>query len=309
MYADLRLPATGFALAFLIGAPPAGATCTLAKNTTLPLTVSGPRLYVPVSINGNEGLFLVDTGAETTILTADFAARAHVGMDIHAGQVTMGGVGGGETLPVNQAHARRINVGTIAFQDWEFAVVPPEAGGLGKTQHDGILGMDFLHYFDIDVDVQGSQLTLWRIFGCHDIHPVWQGDYDAIPLQHTAHQSVTMPIFVDDAFLNVEFDTGAYELLLTHDAGLKAGFTDAMAAADWDPGGRGIGGGFPSVVHRFKLLLVGKSEFHNPAIAVELKSPRESFGDGIMNWRYLNARRFWISYATNTLFVQQAAAK
>jgi predicted aspartyl protease len=304
MRAALCLLVAGFLLAFLTCVSAADAACILEKNTTLPLTVAGPRLYVPVSINSSEGLFLLDTGSERTILTADFASKAHVGMDVHAGRGTITGVGGRETLPVNQAHARRIDVGTIAFQDWEFAVLPPEAGGLGKTQHDGVLGMDFLHYFDIDVDLQGSQLTLWRISGCHDIHPEWQGDYDAIPLQHTAHQSVTIPIFVDNAFLNVVFDTGAHSLLLTHDAGLKAGYTDAMGALDKDTGGRGFGGRFLSVVHRFKLLLVGKGEFDNPAIVVETESPRTSYGDGLINWRYLKARKFWISYATNTLFVQ-----
>jgi predicted aspartyl protease len=260
-------------------------------------------------MNETSGLFLVDTGSQVTLLTSAFAARAHVGLDSHAGQLTISGIGGRETLPVNQAHARRINVGKIAFNDWEFAVVPPQAGGLGKTEHDGILGMDFLHYFDIDMDLAAGTLTLWRLAGCKDLHPEWKGDYDAIPLKHTPSQSVTIPIFVDNAFFDVMFDTGAPAAWLTHDAAARAGATDAMLAKDPEAEAGGIGGRVPSVLHRFQLLLVGSGQFPNATIVVEREATRSFYADGMVGWRFLNARKIWISYATDTLFVQPLGNK
>jgi predicted aspartyl protease len=285
---------------------PAAATCTLTNLTTLPLTTVGGHIYVPVSINETEGLFLLDTGAATTILTGDFAARAHVGMDTHAGRSVLSGVGDRETLPVNQAHARRTDIGKISFPDWEYIVLPQQAGGIGATERDGILGMDFLHFVDIDIDFQANTVTLWRLQGCTDIHPEWQGDYDAIPLKHTAGQNVTMPIFVDNAFLNVTFDTGAGGFLLTREAAARAGVTDAMLNADRDAGGVGVGGRFAAVVHHFKLLLVGSGEFPNPAIAVETEGRHNSYADGLLGLRYIKPHKLWLSYATNTLFVQRA---
>ncbi len=283
---------------------PAAAECTLANVATLPLTQTDQHIYVPISMNGTPALFMLDTGSERTILTGAYAARAHVGLDMHAPRIVYSGVGDRQTLPVNQAHVRITNVGELGFQDWEYVVLPPEAGGLGQTERDGILGMDFLHFFDIDIDFHANTVKLWRLSGCSDIHPEWKGDYDAIPIQHNAHQSVTMPIMVDNSFFDVVFDTGSPALVLSHDAGLSAGVTDAQLAADREAGGHGFGGHFPAVVHRFKLLAVGSGQFTNPDIIVETESHRTGYGEGLLGLRYLRPHKVWVSYATNTLFVQ-----
>ena len=286
---------------------PAAATCELSKVTTVKLTIEGSRLYVPVSINETEGQFILDTGSELTMLNADFADQAHVGLSTYAGQVSMTGLGGRSSLPVNQAHARTTEVGTIKFPDWLYPVLPREMVAKDKTERQGLLGMDFLHYFDMDMDLQAGTLTLWRVTGCTDIHPEWQGDYDAIPLKHTVRQSVTMPIFVDDAFLDVVFDTGADGAWLTRDAAARAGVTDEMLAKDKSDNGAGVGGEVAAAAHLFKLLLIGSGEFPNARITVETKRRQSFYSDGLVDWRFLRARKIWISYPTNTLFVQKIA--
>ncbi len=283
----------------------ANAECTVTKVGTMPLTVVGSRLYVPVTMNDTDGVFMLDTGAEKTLLNGDFASRAHVGLDRHAGGITFSGGGGRETLRVNQAHVRRTDIGKVAFNDWEFAVMPPEAGGLAKDERDGILGMDFLHYFDMDMDLQAGTLNLWRLAGCKDIHPEWQGDYDAIPMTHTARQNVTIPIMLDNVFLDIVLDTGAAGLLISRDAATRLGLTDAMLAADKGAAAAGIGGKFPSVRHRFQKLMVGSGQIDKPMVVVETEAHRTVYGDGLMDWRYLGAKKIWLSYGTNTLFVQK----
>jgi hypothetical protein len=284
----------------------ASASCTLGAVATLPLSVEGSRLSVPVSLNDTPGQFVIDTGAERTLLTGPYAQKSGVGMDVHAGRMIFSGAGGRETLPVNQAHVRRIEVGKLAFQDWEFAVIPPEESDAVHIGGDGILGMDFLHYFDMDVDLENHKVTIWRVQGCSTIHPEWQGTYDTIPLKGTVHQGVTAPILVDNAILDVTFDTGAGGLLLTRDAGAKAGVTDAMLAKDEASRSRGIGGKFPAVEHRFNLVLVGQAQFDHPIATVETESHRAGYSDGLMGWRYLKPKRFWLSFTTQTLFVQGA---
>jgi len=284
----------------------AHATCGLGKAGTMPLTIQASRLYIPVTMNDTNGVFMVDTGSERSIVDGAYADRAGIGIDRHAGQGTLRGVGDRETIPVNQGHVRSAKIAGIAFHDWEFPIVPAEVGGLGRDEHDGLLGMDFLHFFDLDFDLEAHTLTLWRVVGCSDIHPEWQGDYDAIPLKHTAGQRVTMPIFIDDAFLDVNLDTGADGAIITLDAAHRAGVTDAMLAHDADPQGAGIGGHFAAAVHQFKLLLIGSGQFPNARVAVDLNPKNEGFQDGLVDWRFLHARRFWLSYATSTLFVQKA---
>jgi predicted aspartyl protease len=296
--------ATFFVL-LLLCVTSARAECTLTKVGTMKLTVDGSRLYVPVSMNDTDGVFLLDTGSERTILNGGFAERAHVGLDRHAGQTMMSGGGGRESLLVNQAHVRHTDIGKVAFNDWEFVVMPAESGGLAKAERDGILGMDFLHYFDMDIDLQAGKLNLWRVAGCTDIHPEWKGNYDAIPMAHTGHQNVTIPIMLDNVFLDVVLDTGAGGLLLSREAASKLGLTDAMLGTEKDAGSAGIGGKFPAVLHRFNMLMVGTGKIKSPMARVETEAHRTGYGDGLMDWRYLGAQKIWHSYGTNTLFVQK----
>lgn len=299
---------------------PARAGCFVGLVTKVPLTQKGRELRVPVSMNGEQGDFILDTGTTMTTLAPPFAGRAKVSLDINASgsdvntfngysahSARMGFVGAlGESLPVNMARAHRIDVGTINFNDWEFAVLPKEAGGVPPIDADGLLGMDFLHYFDIDLDLEAGTMTLWHLQDCTDIHPEWHtDDYVAIPLQHTAGQRVTMPIYIDGAFLNVLLDTGAGGVWLTHDAAIKAGATDATLAADLAPNQTGGARGVGSAKHTFKQLLLGKSVFDNAVVRVA--TPNNHLfeqADGLIGWKLLSARKIWLSYTTNTLFVQ-----
>jgi predicted aspartyl protease len=303
-------------IACLLASVPARATCHVDRATTVPLTIEGSRLFVPMSINETPGQFLLDTGSEDTLLSADYAARAHVGMSTYsgprAGIFTDPGrrvyIGSSNTsLPVNQAHARHIDFGTISFQDWQFSVIPPEAAGTGFVLRDGNLGMDFLHYFDTEIDLQAGKLTIWRVTGCSEIHPVWQGDYDALPLKHTGHQHFTVPAFVDNAELELDFDTGAGGAWLTREAAAKAGVTDAMLAQDHPVRAMQVGVRLPDVIHQFQVLLIGSGEFDKPEIYVDREKSTFAGTDGYIDWRYMKAQRLWISYDTNTLFVQTGA--
>jgi predicted aspartyl protease len=307
-------------LTALSASPPSRATCNVNRATTVPLTIEGSHLLVPVSINETPGQLLLDTGSEDTLLSSAYADRAHIGMSHYSGDTNAIRYyerkyyhgSNNSSLPMLQAHARHIEVGTISFQDWQFSVVPAEAAGAGFVARDGNLGMDFLHYFDIDIDLQARKLTLWRVTGCTDIHPVWQGDYDAIPLKHTGHQNFTIPAFVDNAELELEFDTGAGGVWLTRGAASKAGVTDAMLAKDRPVQTTEVGVALQDSVHQFQVLLIGNGEFDKPDIFVEREKSTYAGPDGLVDWRYMNAQRLWISYVTNTLFVQsgvKAAAK
>ncbi len=287
-------------------ASPAHATCKLGRAGVMKLTIAGSRLYVPVTMNETEGVFMVDTGSQLSILTGPYAEKAGIGIDAHAGQVYMQGMGGKHTLPVNQGHVRSAKIADIPFHDWEFPIVPAGAGNITPTERDGLLGMDFLHYFDLDFDLEAHTLTLWRVIGCTDIHPEWQGDYDAIPLKHTARQGVTLPIYIDEAFLDVEFDTGANGALISREAAAQAGAPASVLARDANSQGAGIGGAFHSVAHQFKLLLIGSGQFPNAWIEVNMDPKAAGEADGVIDWRFLRARKFWLSYSTSTLFVQKA---
>jgi predicted aspartyl protease len=296
---------SSLALALSLTPSLAAAQCKISRAASMPLTMKHGRAFVPVSINETEGQFQIDTGAGETVLSDAFVRATHVGIDRHAGQYYMAGAGGRETLPAFHVHARHIEIGGISFQDWEFAATDMHMGA------DGLLGRDFLHYFDLELDMAAGRATLWRLFGCKDVQPPWKGDYDTIPLKKIGSVgALSLPIWIDNAFLNVMFDTGAGGLLLTQGAAERAGASAAQLASAQRVKGLGIGGGFETIPHKFGMLLVGSEVFNAPVIevdpaATDADGARQYGGaDGIVGLDLIRADRVWISFTTGNLFVQ-----
>ncbi len=282
----------------------AAATCIVSREATVPATLSQGKVYVPVQMNEATALFALDTGAAETLVNAPFAAEAAIGLDRHAGARTYGGVGGKNTLPVFAGHARMTHIGDIHFQDWEYGIVdlaPREA------KFGGLLGMDFMHYFDVEIDAVSKTVSIYRLSGCTDIHPPsWVGDYASIPLKHTPSHNLTLPVFLDNADLDMEFDTGAAGILVSRNAATKAGVTPAALAHDVAAEGSGVGGRFAMARHRFNLLLIGKGVYPNADLRVENEVSYAGETDGLVSLSALQAQRVWISFGTNMLFVQGA---
>jgi predicted aspartyl protease len=296
-------------ISLLLAAAPAQATCTLGHVATVPLTVTDGRAIIEMSVNDHPGKFELDTGAEDTILQSDYALASHVGLDRHAGQLTLVGAGGRQTLPIWRAHVRQTEIGELKFSDWEYPVLNGRLPS--PVPIDGLLGADFLHYFDIELDAPAGKMSLWRLSGCTDIEPPWHGTHDAIELKPTKGGQASMPIWIDNAFLDVLLDTGAGGLLLTRDAANRAGATDAQLAADKAAQASGVGGGFTATGHAFKTLLIGSAEFDRPTIDVDANFNRaagEAYSgrDGILGLGYFKADKIWISFTTHTLFLQSA---
>ncbi len=283
------------------------ATCTVGKLTTVPATLIGPKVYVPIRMNETTGLFLLDTGSSETLINTPFASDAGANMDRHAGQYIYRGAGNKETLPVFKGHIRLTHIGDIRYQDWEYGIV--DLGGVAPDGQPmgGILGMDFMHFFDVEVDFVAKTVSFYRLTDCTDMHPPsWSGDFDAIPLKHTPSHNLTLPVFLDNADLDMEFDTGAGHVLLSRDAAARAGVDDAAIARDSAVNGRGIAGNFAVAKHRFKLLLIGGGVYPDIDLAVENETSQRGETDGLVGLAAFKAQRVWISFTTNTLFVQGA---
>jgi len=287
----------------------ASATCTVGKLTTVPATFAGGKVYLPVQLNESTALFMLDTGSADTIVNAPFAAQSGAGMDRRAQPRVFTGAGNKETLPVFLGHVRITRIGDIKYQDWEYSIV--DLGGFGPKgqMFGGLLGMDFLHYFDIEIDFAASTVSIYRLSGCSEMHPPsWTGDYAAIPLTHRASNVITLPVFLDNADLDMQFDTGAQGVLLSRDAAAKAGVSADTLAHDPASNGGGVAGRFNVASHHFKLLLIGKGIYPDVDLRVENEYSRRGETDGLLGLAALKAQRVWISFTTNTLFVQGAPA-
>jgi hypothetical protein len=305
----MRLPVGSLFVLMLSLQAANAATCTVAKLTTLPATLLHGKIFVPVTMNEATGLFELDTGSAETLVDAGFAAKAGAGMDRRAGPSAYIGAGNKSTLPVFKGHIRMTHLGDIPAQDWEYGIVDL-SGTVGRELPGagGLLGMDLLHYFDVAVDFVTRTVSIYRLQNCTDMHPPsWVGDYDAIPLKHMPDHNLSLPIFLDNAFLDAELDTGWGGLpQVTKAAAAKAGVDDAALAHDAAAHGVGIGGVFSSYRHRFGMFLIGGGVYPNALLTVENEPARHGEPEAILGLSALQAQRIWVSFTTNTLFVQGA---
>ena len=298
-----------FLCAGLAAASPALANCVAGRVGDMPLTIAHARLFVVLTINDTPGQFLVDTGAAQSVLDESFAGRTGVQWDHHQPVYTLNGFGG-STLPVHAGRIRMLGIAGMHVADREMPIhdFGSEASPGGGTIA-GLLGADLLDLFDVELDPVAGKLALWRLAGCRDIEPLhWTGDYVAIPMRRTAGKQLRIPIWIDGADFDATLDTGAQGLYLSHAAALKAGATEDELAHDPQTGGGGIGGRMTSRTHLFHTLLVGKDEYHDVKARVGEAGAGTAPLDGsgaLIGLPALLHHRVWLSYGTETLFLQK----
>ena len=137
--------------------PPAG------PSTSVRIQLVNNKLLVPVTLNESQpATFLLDTGASTTVVTADLARR--LGMTSGSGAVrARARIASGQEIDVALVRLGSLRVGTARIDAMPVAVY--ELASLGNTASlpvaiDGFLGMDFIGRFLMTVDPRAGTLTL-----------------------------------------------------------------------------------------------------------------------------------------------------
>ncbi len=141
--------------------PPAGAI-------SLPIALDDSIPAFTASVGGVPNLrFLLDTGADNSMLFSTFA-KAHpealresaVGAELQASYPFLESfmaVGG--PVQFQSVEVGPLDVGTLSFADWPFSVTQdPRVFDL--LDYDGLLGQDFLRYFDLYLDYQHDRVLL-----------------------------------------------------------------------------------------------------------------------------------------------------
>ncbi len=121
----------------------------------------GPHLEVVARINGVPGRFLVDTGAQITVVNAPSLAKFHL-TAVKTGVHVYGAVGGpGERI--RAALASRLQVGPCEASPFLLGVSDLTALNQGRRpgkdgEFDGIIGADVLQSFSFVIDCPGLRL-------------------------------------------------------------------------------------------------------------------------------------------------------
>lgn len=275
-------------------------------KATIPLEVVNNAIIVPVEVNGLAASFILDTGAQRSVVTREAIQRLGLARDQWVG-TTMSGVGGIDRRA--NADPRSFSLGGVPLvrrtlnHDTSLTVAVIPQTRVGDHVIDGLLGRDYLSVFDLDLDMSGRRLRLYQVQGCTARFLPWGGGYLSIPVTFPAEQAIMVAVTLDGTPLRALLDSGSGASLLTAAGMARMGLTQAAMAADPAETASGLG---PHMVtmhqHRFRSMRVGEETLTAPSLWVApVRLPL--FSDMLLGADWLSPRRVWISYATQQVFV------
>ena len=275
------------------------AACQVERRASVPITQAGGLFLVPVAINGTVLDFVLDTGAERSVVGLQAAARLGLDRDPWV-STDMMGAGGWDQRRLGRP--RSLSLGGLALRRHTVAadnsvVVGPVPDAVAGRPVGGLLGQDYLSLFDLDLDVAGGALGLYGVTGCSALVPPWPGPATAIAASRPVRNMLAVPVRIAGRAAQAELDTGASTSVVTAPGMLRLG----LAAGGGDQV-RGFGAGGVAARRQVFTLQVGPLP---AAPATLLVSPLHTLRsiDMLLGADWVAGRRVWVSWATGQVFV------
>jgi hypothetical protein len=277
--------------------PPTAAGCRVQQRAELKLTVARDFPLVPVTLDQERALLVVDTGTEISTLTPQAVAWLKLRRD--GRQVRLLGVSG--ALQTGTVRLRRLDLGGIIWPGPSLGVgALPQFPGVAPPVA-GLLGADLLARYDVELDMPGRRMALYSVTGCGE-YPTgpWT---DALALSRTASGLAFLSAMVDGQRVRALLDTGARTSLLSRQTASRLGVSADMLAGDTTRSGVGIGlADITLHQHRFNEVRLGSVVARRMVLDVaDLGLPGV---DMLLGLDFLGSRQVWISYATGRLFLR-----
>lgn len=246
---------------------------------------------MPAAIDGQPVALLIDTGADTALVTPEAVVALRLRRD-PLRRSRLSGTGGdpqdSDTGTPN-AILSDLALGGLHLLRRSVPVAALPAAPLLTPRVAGLLGADLLGSFDVLIDVPARHLALLPP-GCGT---PWPGA-DRVVLDR-AGDRLLAPVALDGTPLFALVDTGARALVLDRAAAGRLGVTDA--ALDADPGGITQGIDLHDVTfhwHRFARLQVGATVLRDPVLTV---FPLAEEAPMLLGAAWFQPRRVLLSYA------------
>ena len=281
---------------------------------------SGPHLEVSARINGVQGNFLVDTGAQITVVHTASLAKFKLS-SVKTGVRVYGAVGGpGEQIQA--ALANRLQIGPCEASPFLLGVSDLSALNAGRPGHnsgqfDGIIGADVLQTFSFVIDCAGLRLFAWKPHGADDrgTPPGGLSDYlqargyGEIPMKRQSISDFEVGANVNGRKALWLVDTGAAITLLDSGISRRAGIK--LNRTKFTVGGAGGGRQridvgivdslrFSSVRVSSAVIAVSDITSHNVALQEAGKPPI----DGYLGADFLRERNAIIDCAQMRLYIR-----
>jgi len=197
------LPGLVLALMLLPGAVSA-ADCRLKMFADVEFeTASTGMALVPVKINGERRIFLLDTGAAVNAISAGTANA--LGMKVQPAADAMELFGG---LKLDrEVVADTFSVGPVRAVNVPLIVAPTTAF---PPSLDGLLGASLLHNYDLELDFANSRFKLFSPEHCAQNVVYWTSQpYTRVPIRLTSQSHITLSVLLDGKPMLAVLDTGS----------------------------------------------------------------------------------------------------
>jgi predicted aspartyl protease len=274
-------------------------TVRVAETTVATL---GSAPIVTLFANGRAVTLLLDTGAQTTILTPAIAQRIGAQRPQIEFQRQMRGLAG--TLQTGEVELRSFTVGGVEMPWRRVRVAPVNVASVFSSPLDGVLGADTLSSFDVDLDLPGHRMILYAKQTCPAAAPAWNARYAAITAGRSLGDHLFFPVQLDGRRIDAFIDTGSQITVFSVRAALALGVTEATLTHDPVATLRGAAAEQVSAhVHRFSRLEIGGEVVRNPEIVVA--DLRLSDADLVLGIDFLRSRRIWLSYGAKQIFLSR----
>src|SRR5215475_11425622 len=150
---------------------------------------------VTLLANGMPVTMLLDTGAETTILTPGVAQRLGAQRPQIEFQRQLRGVAG--SLQTSEVELHSFAVGGVAIPWRRVRVAPINVTSVFSGPLDGVLGADSLNSFDIDLDLPNNRITFYSKQTCPSAAPAWAEPYITIAAGRSKGDHLFFPVQLD----------------------------------------------------------------------------------------------------------------
>ena len=203
------------------------------------------------------------------------------------------------------AQAFPVRLGQVALGSAVANDVMALVGQMPLPPLDGVLGLNVLIGYELDLDVPNRRATLYRARPCPAAAPSWTEPYTSLPVQQQARSG---HLFVngelDGQPLRGMLDTGASLTTVSLAAARDTGLTPQALHAL--PGGRILtmnATGMQVRSNRFRSLRIGADELTAPTLLIADLPP--STGDMLVGGDFLATRRVWFAFLTGRVFGAQ----
>ena len=258
--------------------------------------------FVTVFANGAAVTLLLDTGAQATILTPAAAQRIGAQRPRIESPRQMSGIAG--SLQTGEVELRNLNIGGVAIPWLRARVAQLSLANAFAVPIDGVLGADSLSSFDVDLDLAGHRMALYRSQSCAGAAPTWSEPYDRIAARRSLGDHLFFPTQLDGRWIAAFIDTGAQLTVLSAQAAARLGLTEPVLARDPMILVHGAAAEELSArVHRFAQLWIGTELIRSPEIAVT--DLRLGDADLVLGVDFLRSRRMWMSYGSQQIFLSR----